>query len=327
MSVSEYQSRSLEESTEILSREWSRHSISIPRNEQIDLQFCHRSIGSSMSLSYLSYGASVAITPCDRADVLLVEMPLRGRARVRYKSGEVEMNPGRIGIIDVKRVIGFEAEKDFETVVLRVGTAHVRCRIEKLLDTALHGDLTFALEIVEGTQTWESWAPMSGLLRGMTTARRANCPPQMLKHYEDAIMAALIFGQPHSFSERIRQPASLLAPRHVRKVEEYVYAHASEPLSTPLLAAYANVSVRALFDGFRTFRNVTPAEFVRNVRLDKARVDLQDGSLPILAIAKKWGFGHGGNFAAHYRRRFGEAPADSRRLQRDFPSQSQNPQV
>ncbi|MCX4174620.1 MULTISPECIES: cupin domain-containing protein [Paraburkholderia] len=210
MSVSEYTSRSLEESTEILSREWSRHSISIPRNEQIDLQFCHRSIGSSMSLSCLSYGANVAITPCDRADVLLVEMPLSGQARVRYKSGEVEVNPGRIGIIDVKRVIGFEAEKDFEAVVLRVGKAHVRCCIEKLLGTALHGELTFALEIVEGTQTWESWTPMSGLLRGMAAARRANWPPLMLKFYEDAIMAALIFGQPHSFSERIRQPASLL---------------------------------------------------------------------------------------------------------------------
>jgi AraC-like DNA-binding protein len=67
--------------------------------------------------------------------------------------------------------------------------------------------------------------------------------------------------------------------------------------------------VRSLFDGFKAFRGVTPGEFMRSLRLDRAREDLLSGNGTVTDVALRWGYAHVGNFAARYRQQYGELPA------------------
>jgi len=316
MSGSEYTSTSLAESREILCREWSRHLISPRGGEQINLRFTHRKLSDDMTVSRLSYGAEVGIDPLDRDEVLLVQMPSQGRASARYGNSAVAMDAGQFGVIDVRRVDRVEYDADFSALVLRVRIERIRHYLEELLGRPLHHELVFRDEITTNTVAWHRWAPFVAMLSGFIDHAGTDYPARMLASVEDTVLAALVFSQPHNFGDELRRPGPLVAPRHVKRAEDYVYAHAGEALSTTMIAAHANVSVRALFDGFRTFRNMTPVEFVRGVRLDKARAELLEGGLTVSMVANKWGFAHLGNFAGHYRRRFGEAPVDTLKFSR-----------
>ena len=109
------------------------------------------------------------------------------------------------------------------------------------------------------------------------------------------------------------QPSSLSWPRHVRKVQEYLNAHAHEPVRAEDLARVAGVSLRSLYAGFKAFSGVSPMQYLKDLRLERARADLLAGKGSVGSVALLWGFGHLGRFSADYRARFGESPSESLR--------------
>ncbi|MBJ9698550.1 AraC family transcriptional regulator [Burkholderia cenocepacia] len=314
MNSSEYRSTSLTESREILCREWSRHVISVEGGGRIDLQFRNLKISGDMTVSRLSYGTDVAIDPTDRDEVLLLQMPSSGKANVRYGSYEVSIDPQRYGLIDVRRVEQARYDADFSALVLRIRLSRIREHVQTWLGYPLRREFAFHDHMDVGSSAAQRWAPIAGMLGSFVDHASTSFPGKMMASVEDTVLTALLFSQSHSFDDEIRRPGSLPAPRHVKRAEEYVLEHAGDDLSTPLLAAHVNVSVRALFDGFRNFRHMTPTDFIRQVRLERARADLQAGGQTVSAIASKWGFRHLGNFATHYRKRYGESPVDTLRF-------------
>jgi len=74
--------------------------------------------------------------------------------------------------------------------------------------------------------------------------------------------------------------------------------------------------VRALDDGFQRYVGTPPMTYLRQVRMARAHAELfaADPELTTAtAIARKWGFGHYGRFAADYARRFGRKPSETLR--------------
>jgi transcriptional regulator GlxA family with amidase domain len=104
----------------------------------------------------------------------------------------------------------------------------------------------------------------------------------------------------------------------VKRVEEFLRAHPDRDVSVTELAAIAGVSLRALQDGFRRFRNVTLTEAIRDARLVDWRHLLEappeGAGVGTLAIAA--GLTHLGRAAALYARRYGETPSETLRRHR-----------
>ncbi len=68
--------------------------------------------------------------------------------------------------------------------------------------------------------------------------------------------------------------------------------------------------------GFRSHLECTPAAYIRTVRLERCRRDLQaalPGDASVTNVAAKWGFHNIGRFARLYRDCFGENPVDTLR--------------
>ncbi len=59
---------------------------------------------------------------------------------------------------------------------------------------------------------------------------------------------------------------------------------------------------------------MTPMGALREIRLEKARGDLQAGTDTVTGIAFKWGFSNPGRFAAQYAEKFGETPSQTHRF-------------
>lgn len=310
-----YQSRSLEESSGILNREWSRHRVALPNpSEDVRLRFSIRPLGAHTSLSSLAYGASVLVQPEERAKVLLLQMPRAGSGLVSYGWGQSPLDARRYALIDVQQVAQVHYGAQLDMLVLRIGVPRLMEQLASLLGRMPKEDIVFAPHLVQGSASWDAWAPVAAALEALQRNPQADIPGQSLAALENLALTTLLLAQPSNYLDELRRPRRAAAPRQVRAAEEFIHANLHRALATEEIARHAGVSVRALFDAFREFRNATPAAYARRARLEGARRELEQGTHCIAEVAGRWGFPHAGHFAAQYRRHFGESPAQTARL-------------
>jgi transcriptional regulator GlxA family with amidase domain len=93
-----------------------------------------------------------------------------------------------------------------------------------------------------------------------------------------------------------------------------VHAYADQAITSADIATAAGMHTRTLQLLMSEHLGSSPTNYVRHVRLDRARQDLlssEPGSVLVSDVARKWGFGNLGRFSASYSARFGEYPRDT----------------
>jgi len=101
--------------------------------------------------------------------------------------------------------------------------------------------------------------------------------------------------------------------RLVRRAEDYLRANRREPVSVLDLCRELAVSERTLHHAFQEIRGLSPMAYFKAVRLNAVRQELKTAAdtATVHEIAQRWGFWHTGEFAAAYRRLFGELPSQT----------------
>jgi transcriptional regulator GlxA family with amidase domain len=137
---------------------------------------------------------------------------------------------------------------------------------------------------------------------------------------DEFVLTLLLRSHPHNYSEDLQRPERNPSSRLVRRAVQFIEEHPSCDLTIPKLAAGVGASVRTLQAGFRQWRDITPTEYLRNVRLQRVRDELLQGDevTTVTGVALDHGFLHLGRFSQHYKAAFSESPATtlakSRRL-------------
>ncbi|MHC1562535.1 helix-turn-helix transcriptional regulator [Actinomycetospora sp. C-140] len=107
-------------------------------------------------------------------------------------------------------------------------------------------------------------------------------------------------------------------PATVRRAIAFIDSHAHQDIGLPDISAAAQTGARSLQIAFRRYRDTTPLEYLRRVRLDGAHAELVAADPTrgdrVAAIAAKWGFAHPGRFSATYRDRYGRSPGSTLHL-------------
>ena len=141
--------------------------------------------------------------------------------------------------------------------------------------------------------------------------------------FMDLLLYSLLQALPHSYTDRLtRAGAGSPVPRTVRRAEDFICAHAGEPLALHDVAQAAGCSVRALQLSFRRFRDTTPAAAMRRARLEAAQQALVCGETEVTVgeVARRYGFTNPGRFASLYRATFGTFPAEALRRRAAWPA-------
>ncbi len=134
-----------------------------------------------------------------------------------------------------------------------------------------------------------------------------------MDHFEDVVSSLLLLHHPHSHSSALDRPAPGPASADVKRVIDFIAAHHDEPLTLSDLVEIAGVPGRSLNAHFRQFTGHSPMSYLRRVRLQWARDQLEAGApVSISDIALDCGYSNFGRFAHHYRRAFGELPSQTR---------------
>lgn len=307
----------LDEARERVAKVFSPHDLRVLAvGDALDTRMCHVPLG-KVSLNRLDYGATVNVDPGPIRDAFLVLMPLAGVSDVTCGKESIRLNPHRAAVVTPTLGRRMRMNHGCDQIIVRIDRAWLERSCASHLGHDLVRPIEFKLQMDMNSGEAESWRL---LIETLVSASRSG--PGMLgspivrAHTEQLVIDTLLFCQSHNHSDDLRHPPLLIAPRCVKRAEEYIHANADRPISIVELAEYAGASTRALYAGFQNSGKVSPMAFLKIVRLERVRDELMSGcdkGGTVTSIATRWGFGHLGRFAADYKRRFGESPSQTHR--------------
>ncbi len=129
----------------------------------------------------------------------------------------------------------------------------------------------------------------------------------------DVLLTALVTIPRHTNSHVLALAPPRVAPALVRRAEEFIAAHAGEPITLADIVAAAGAPARSVQAAFRAARGITPMRFLKIRRLEQARHMLL-AALPettAAGVASQMGFGSAGRFSVEYRKHFQESPSET----------------
>ncbi|MGI2114596.1 helix-turn-helix domain-containing protein [Shewanella frigidimarina] len=103
----------------------------------------------------------------------------------------------------------------------------------------------------------------------------------------------------------------------LKKPIDFINSHYAQDISIKELAEVSHLSVSALERRFKKYLQKTPKQFIREIRLEKARKMLIESQAQISDIAQNSGFPSHSYFSQHFKSMFGELPAQYRQKMRN----------
>jgi len=248
------------------------------------------------SLVLLEFGTPMQIEAAVHAEHFLIMCCLQGSADVDLDGQCISVPTGKGLLARPLRYI----KGHFSTDCIRLAV-----RIDPhLLSPSVYPDCeTFSVD----SEQMKPWFETVRFLLSTPSVIAAGArDPALLECVEGALFRLLRGSPLYQAMTQARSPA---VSRDVRRAEIFIRAYASRNISLADIASAANVNVRTLQTNFMRYRNMTPMEYLRNVRLEHARHLLMTGNVQVADAAFESGFLHQGRFASRYRARFGEAPS------------------
>jgi len=306
----------LDEARDLVTKVYAPHDLTYAgqSGRRLDTTMSHVRLG-EISLNRLRYGARVNIDVECLGSFLLVMMPIAGSVQIRCGDQQIRSTPQLASVISPTLPMQETIEADCDQIMLRIERELLERTCAQHLGRELRQPLRFDLGMeMSANPNWNSL--MAYLFAEANQDAAVLQIPLLRAQFEQLVATTLLLGHGHNYQAALNQPAKAIVPSHVKRVEEYIAAHAAEPLTVAGLAAYAKVSASSLYAGFRDFRNSSPMAYLKQVRLQRVNEELQNAnqaSETIAQIALRWGFHHLGHFATDYKKMFGESPSDTLR--------------
>jgi AraC-like DNA-binding protein len=272
-----------------------------------------------LGISTSWFGASFAAHTDAIGDVFALAIPLSDGCETVHADGPVPMSAGKSAALSSPGAsVSARIHAGWSSVEILLARTFVEEALVSLTGTPSRTPLRFEPRVSLAAGAGAAVGRMASfIVDELRHDDGALTSPLVAARLVDALVFSLLSGQPHNHAALLAAQRRSAEPAHVRRVAEYLEAHAEEPVRLADLAAVAGVSVRAIQMGFRAHRGCSPTEFLRQRRLELARTRLLSWPAATVAeIALQCGFEHFGRFSALYRARFGETPAETLRRTR-----------
>lgn len=268
-----------------------------------------------MAYSMFDDGEAAIHVP-NMANIFLFEMNLAGEMAVGQATPSRPFRPGEIYMINANASHAKLWRTSGRQLMIKIHQSDMEAALEQLIQMPVREPLRFEPVPQAASGTAGTLCKMIELMVGDFEMERPALAGSMGAGAEQMILELMLHAIPNNYSSLLANPAPKLRPRHVRRAAEYIHAHADRAIALNDLVRASGVSERTLHAGFQKYYGVSPMTYLRNVRLDRARLRLTQpgaGKVSVTAVALECGFGHLGKFARAYRDRFGELPSETLR--------------
>jgi len=309
------QTRSNEEARQILCRRYKNHTMQVAGDGR-DFDFLHASakVGAS-SFNILRYGSGVTIDPGDFDEFYMLEIPLSGGVELHFNDRTCVSNTQHGLIISPGRPLVSVWQPGTVQMMLKIDKRFMLRRMRILTERPIRTHPLFEPVIALGEpEGWRIESLMTLLMQDFLRSVTRTGWSFERSPLASSIVDALLVGAKHDQSSEMGAASPEILPRHVRKCVRYIHENFADDIPVARLAEIGETSERTLYEGFRTFLNVSPQQYVTNRRLRAARDMLASGNQPVATVARLCGFKHLSRFAKMYRERYLEYPSETSRL-------------
>lgn len=265
-------------------------------------------------MNFVAYGAEVEIDPGELSGFFLVQVPVRGGARVRCGTMLAEASAGRTAsVLSPTLPTRMVWHDGCEKIIVLIE----RHEMEKLAAAMFGrdgGPVEFDPAIALDSPVGMALRRHVGLMLEAAEAL-APLPPAYLALLRDGCGTLLLNGLPHSRSGELERPAVLPGDAAVRRAEAFLSANADRAISMADVARAAGANLRSLQQAFKKHRNSTLSQRLQDFRLERLRAALTESSEQgsVTDLVYRSGLGHLGRAASAYRARYGETPSQTLR--------------
>ena len=305
----------VDEVVSVVSDVFCPHSLDLKHHHRLpNFRMNHVKFGKSSSLNYLRYGEAVTVEPGEMAEVFNIQVQLSGKTETVCGNETNTTDSGSATVLSPGQYVKMGWDRDASMLIYSVRRTAVEHTLESLLGSHIFDPVTFTPAMnCKKNNGANIFRTLSFLKNELEVSEQLLNTPLAVDHFEQSLILSLLYGQTHNYTDALRRGLSTIAPVHVKRVERYIHEHATEKVTINDLTEVAGVSARALFAGFKSFRNTSPMKYLQQVRMDKVRKDLMEAvpSDTVTEIALNWGFSQLGRFSVDYKKRFGESPSET----------------
>ena len=292
----------------------SENHLRIRPGDALDARIHGVSLG-PVSLYYMKYGAELEVLAPPLGDYVALTLPIEGTMQLRQAGHEFSVAAGSsAGVISPDQDLRMKWSPGFAMLCARLELSALTAFARQLAPDAGEPQLGFTPVVSRPAALAAVWGAVS-LMQDMFERVDASerVAPMIAAQLREQLMATLLMVQPNNYSAALLAQPRSVSRCAVQEAVDLIESSPEAPLTVASMARAVNVSPRALQMGFRRQLSTSPAAYLTEVRLTRARRDLisavpSDGTT-VAGIAMRWGFTHPGRFAAYYRRRYGEAPS------------------
>ncbi|HET6736366.1 AraC family transcriptional regulator [Mycobacterium sp.] len=137
----------------------------------------------------------------------------------------------------------------------------------------------------------------------------ASCDRRVLAplHMQETVYRVL---QREQRARLVQLAASQAMGNPVGAALQYIAVHLAEPLTVDILAAQVSLSPSAFSRVFRGTTGRSPYQYVKEMRLDRARKSFEEGMIGVGDVSRSVGYTSVSHFIKEFRGRFGATPGD-----------------
>ncbi len=281
----------------------SRHGLSC-LTSALDLGDC--------ALGYVQYGFHVEIDPGVISEFLMVKSTISGHGQVSCGNHSVISTPRSIVMTSMTERVNILMSPQCRHLTARISRQALEARIEEKLGRRLGVPLSFDLEVASDSDFGRAWHQLLGHICDLSaTAPKVLAAEDVRQQYSRTMIELLVHSAPHSYSAALERGMEHPIPWHVRRARDYMHAHVSEIHSVADVAASIGITSRTLQSGFRKAFNVSPAEYMRELRIQALHQALlsADAGQGVTDLMQDVGIVNFGRYAHYYRQRMGVPPS------------------
>lgn len=303
----------LDEAREVCGRVFNPHRLSLVGPDQaLRARMDHLPLG-PLSLNRLTWGAQVRVDPGQLGTYCLVSVPVRGQACFHVGGEPVEVSPRQACIIGASQRFHFEADAQFDQIVLRFEQDALAQAWTALAGQPAPRDIALQAALPLAGPTWRALEPVLQMVAsGVRGAYSSALLPHVHARLQDLLLTTLLLRAAPNLAP---QPAASPRPPSARLVERaqtWLQAHLADPVTLASTARACGVASRTLQAAFQSQCGMGPMQWLREQRLVAVHRHLLDApaaDMRVTDAAFAYGFSHLGEFSHAYKRRFGETPS------------------
>ncbi|MDZ5647755.1 AraC family transcriptional regulator [Nitrospirillum sp. BR 11828] len=259
-------------------------------------------------LWFCAYDFPVTLRFSEGAYVRL-QVPCTGNGVKTTANSTVALAPTMACISSADATIDFH--QDFQQFAWRVPVTTLTRKLAALTGETITGPLRFnaALDL----QSPQGRTLKEILITLANAADSLSGPGSrlVLTEVEQALVTALLVTGMHNHRHLLDGPVRGIAPWQVRRAEDFMAAHAEDPLTIEQIVAATGASARSVFRAFAQHRGYSPMDFLKRTRLHRARQLAESGAnaLTVTEIALSCGYADLSRFSKDFLAAFGESPS------------------